>query len=180
MHRITAYGWVLLLITLCAGVSAEVASDEFFIDLATGKSQGIEAHAGNGNWLVVMIWASNCHVCNAEAKSYADYHTQNTQGDVRVIGVSMDGDAGRDAALGFVKRHALSFHNLIAEPGALGLYYGMLTGESLRGTPTFMVFDPDGKLVAAQAGAVKPEAITRFIDRQRGTSKTGSQKSDPG
>jgi hypothetical protein len=56
----------------------------------------------------------------------------------------------------------------------------MLTGEGLRGTPTFMVFDPDAKLVAAQAGAVKPEAVMRFIDGQRGTSKTRKRSSNPG
>jgi peroxiredoxin len=139
MHRIRAFGWAALLISLCAAVSAEIASVQFFSDLTTGQPQGIEAHTDKGNWLVVMIWASNCHVCNAEAKSYAEFHAQNVERGVRVLGISMDGDSGRQAALDFVKRHGLPFRNLIAEPGALGLYYEMSTGEGLRGTPTLMV-----------------------------------------
>ena len=173
MRRLKSLGWVSLLLTLCINVSAETESQGFFSNLATGIPQGIEAFTGEGRWLVVMIWASNCHVCNAEAKSYAAYHTENAARDVRGIGISMDGESGREAAHKFVERHALPFDNLIAEPGALGLYYELLTGESLRGTPTFLVFEPGGKLVAAQAGAVSPEAVTRFINGKRNKPDAG-------
>ncbi len=36
-------------------------------------------------------------------------------------------------------------------------------GESLRGTPTFILFDPEGKLVAAQPGIVAVASLEKFI-----------------
>ncbi|MBT8428851.1 MAG: hypothetical protein KJN79_02970, partial [Gammaproteobacteria bacterium] len=73
------------------------------------------------------------------------------------------------AALAFIERHDLPYPNLIGEPGMVSLYYASLTQESLRGTPTFLIFDPDGELAAAQAGAVSPEAINRFIAKNNAT-----------
>ena len=36
-------------------------------------------------------------------------------------------------------------------------------GESLMGTPTFILFDSEGKLVAAQPGIVSTESLEKFI-----------------
>jgi len=36
-------------------------------------------------------------------------------------------------------------------------------GESLVGTPTFILFDSEGKLVAAQPGIVSTESLEKFI-----------------
>jgi len=43
------------------------------------------------------------------------------------------------------------------------MYYGMLTGASFRGTPTILIYDPDGELRAAQAGAVPVDVIEAYI-----------------
>ena len=32
-----------------------------------GQPKSISDYAGKGKWLVVMIWASDCHICNQEA-----------------------------------------------------------------------------------------------------------------
>lgn len=134
-----------------------------------GKPQQIEDHTGGGKWLVVMIWASDCHICNAEAVTYARFHESQREKGVGVLGVSMDGQDKKAAALAFIERHDLPYPNLIGEPGMISLYYAALTRESLRGTPTFLIFDPDGELAAAQAGAVSPDAINRFIAKKNAT-----------
>jgi len=96
------------------------------------------------------------------------YESQREKG-VGVLGVSMDGQDKKAAALAFIERHDLPYPNLIGEPGMISLYYAALTRESLRGTPTFLIFDPDGELAAAQAGAVSPDAINRFIAKKNAT-----------
>ena len=35
--------------------------------------------------------------------------------------------------------------------------------EGLIGTPTFMIFDPEGKLVALQPGIISVAAIEKFV-----------------
>lgn len=155
-------GLLILMLTVTTMVTAQTDSISVFSDF-DGKPQQIESYTGNGKWLVVMIWASDCHICNAEAATYTQFYESQRGKGVGVLGISMDGEARKAAALEFVRRHEVSYPNLIGEPGMIGLYYAALTKEPLRGTPTFLVFDPDGELAAAQAGAVSPGSIERFI-----------------
>jgi len=155
-----------LLLAMCGLAAGQTESMSVFSSL-DGKPEKMESHTGNGRWLVVMIWASDCHICNTEAKTYDQFYRSRHDTSVSVLGISIDGEEKNAAARQFVNRHKLSFPNLIGEPGMVGLYFSALTKESLRGTPTFMVFDPNGDLAAVQAGAVPPESIDRFIERKR-------------
>lgn len=149
-----------------AGLAANAAPDgaEIFSDFS-GQPRAIESFAGKGKWLVVMIWASDCHVCNMEAEGYAQFHTAHQDKDATLLGVSIDGQAKKADAEDFIRRHELPFPNLIGEPETTMLWYLMNTGAQFAGTPTIMVYAPDGKLMAAQAGAVPPEVIEDFMAR---------------
>jgi peroxiredoxin len=154
------------LVVLAIGcVTAQAAGDAPFTDFE-GQPRTIESFAGDGKWLVVMIWAHDCHVCNMEAENYAYFHETHKDKNARLLGVSMDGQAKRAEAEAFIERHDLPFPNLIGEPATTMLQFAQLTGSSFRGTPTILLFDPQGTLTAAQAGAVPPESIEKFIARQ--------------
>lgn len=154
------------LLGLLFSVSAFAGSETVLKDFS-GQPASIEAQAGKGRWLVVVIWASDCHVCDMEMPEYAAYHARNQKGDgPRVLGISLDGEEGKAEAQAFIARHKLPFDNLIAEPQELMLYYMMITGASFVGTPTILVYAPDGQLSAAQAGAVPVSVIEDFIAGQ--------------
>ena len=52
---------LLGLISLSSVVSAEMKGFEDF----SGKPQKLENYVGkDGKWLIVMMWASDCHICN--------------------------------------------------------------------------------------------------------------------
>ena len=161
LYTLKAGLWGLLL-AISSIATAQTDNISIFRDF-DGKPQRLESYTGGGKWLVVMIWASDCHVCNTEAAGYAAFHNKQQDKEVAVLGISMDGEEKKAAALDFIKRHELPFPNLIGEPGITSLYYASLTKESLLGTPTFLIFDPDGQLAAAQAGAVPPDSVERFI-----------------
>jgi peroxiredoxin len=154
-----------LLLTLSATVLAQSDSLSVFSDM-DGNPQQLEDYTGDGKWLVVMIWASDCHICNMEAPTYNTFHEAQRGKNISVLGISMDGEENKAAAKKFTERHNLSFPNLIGEPGMVSLYYAAMTQESLRGTPTFLVYNPDGEIVAAQAGAVSVDAIESFIAKK--------------
>jgi hypothetical protein len=50
--------------------------------------------------------------------------------------------------------------------------YQNLTGDTWVGTPSFMVYTPDGKLLGAQAGAVPVSVIESFIQRESSGAAT--------
>lgn len=154
----TALAWlVALLLPLCA--SAEGLRD------LSGNSHTLEEFAGKGKWLVVMVWASDCQVCNAEAEKYQAFYEAHREKDATLLGVSMDGAAKEDEARAFIARHGVQFPNLIGEPGDVASLFMDLTGMLWRGTPSFLFYSPDGTLTAQQVGAVPPDLIEDFIHK---------------
>lgn len=136
--------------------------DVLFQDF-TGKSHKIDEYIGNGKWLVVMIWASNCHVCNTEVKSYMAFHEQYKDKNATVLGLSVDGWEHKDKALNFIKKHKVNFPNVLASPLVADHFYELETGKNLVGTPSFLVYGPTGELKAEQSGAVPVALIENFI-----------------
>lgn len=155
----------MALILAWSGLAAQAADDSVFSTF-DGQPRSIESYAGNGRWLVVVIWAHDCSVCNREVGSYALFHEGHKNQDASVLGVSIDGASHKAEAEDFVKRHHLPFPNLIGEPQPAMLYYMMATKSQFAGTPSILVYDPAGELVAAQAGAVPVDVIEDFIAKQ--------------
>ncbi len=131
-----------------------------------GKPADVTDYTGGGKWLVVMIWASDCHVCNQEASQYVDFQFVHHDDDASVLGISIDGQAKKAEAEKFIARHDVNFPNLIGEPGEVAEWFARITGSAFVGTPTFLFYNPAGKLVAKQVGAVPTEMIEAFMQQQ--------------
>lgn len=124
---------------------------------------GLGQYTGKGDWTVVILWASDCHVCNVEAEQYIQFYESHKNKGTQVVGISLDGQERLDQAKAFVKRHDVTYPNLIGEPGEVAQMYESLTGGQWVGTPTFLIYDRAGTLKAAQPGAVPAEIIEAFI-----------------
>ena len=114
-------------------------------------------------WLVVMIWSYSCPVCAKEMQAQADLHERHRDGRLKVLGISLDGADAALEAWAFVEEREVGFSNLLGEPGDVARFFSDQTGESFKGTPTFLIYAPGGALKATQAGAVPPEVIEAFI-----------------
>lgn len=141
------------------------ASPGTFKDL-DGQARSIGDYTGDGRWLMVMIWAHDCHVCNMEVEGYAQFHVERYQDDAYVLGLSIDGEANKAAAIEFIERHDVPFPSLIGELRDVAAHFQALTGSPFRGTPSILLYNPEGELRAAQAGAVPVSAIEAFISQQ--------------
>lgn len=134
-----------------------------------GEPRTIREFTGKGQWTVVMIWASDCHVCNREIHNYVDFHFVHSDQDARMLGISIDGWAGKKDAEDFIRRHKVDFPNLIGNADAVADWFVQQSGARWVGTPTFLLYNPAGELKAQQVGAVPVEVIEDFIsqsDRQ--------------
>lgn len=125
----------------------------------------IKDFTGNGKWLLVMFWASDCHICNKEAHQYVDFHFTHSDKDATVLGISIDGQERFKEAEKFIKRHNIDFPNLIGEPEVVTAIYSKYSNSRWVGTPSFLLFNPQGEVLAAQVGAVPPEVIEDFIEK---------------
>jgi thiol-disulfide isomerase/thioredoxin len=134
-----------------------------FQNLGSGEFETLDTYAGNGKWLIVMIWAHDCEICEREVGDYEKFHQKHVDDNARVLGITLDGEANRQLALDFVSRHRLNFENLIAEPETVAAFFEVTTGSKWVGTPTFLIFGPGGELKAKQVGAVETEIVESFI-----------------
>ena len=130
------------------------------------KPSSIEQFTGKGKWTVVMFWASDCLICNKEARHYDAFHLKHKDKDATVLGVSLDGKANKKAAAGFIKEHDLHFPNVIGEAEDIAVFFYDATGEHWAGTPTFLIYSPEGKLIVQQVGAVPVPLIEEFMKQQ--------------
>jgi peroxiredoxin len=153
-----------------ASLTAQAGSP-LFQNLGSDVFESVDTHGGQGKWLVVMIWASDCEICKAEVGDYQRFHERHRHNAANVVGLTLDGSAGKQDALDFVNQHHLTFNNLIGEPEAVMSYFQILTGSPWIGTPSFLVFGLDGELMAKQVGALSPDVIEQFIVDNTSTPK---------
>jgi len=128
-----------------------------------GNERSIDDYKNKGKWLVVMIWASDCFICNKEAKNYTELHNRRKDLDLEILGLTIDGWSNKGDAIKFIERHNVTFPNLIGENEYISELYNNLSGDLLAGTPAFLIFNKLGKLLAAQVGAVPVTIIDKFV-----------------
>jgi len=160
LHRATGYLTRRAMTAVLAGVcglllSASVATADTttvssepmpFLDLLTtdGQPGDFAKDFDNGKWTLVKIWQAACHVCGEQAPMMSEAHLERSE-DFNVIGISIDGRKGLASANRFISRH---------QPAGF------------RGTPSYLLFNPDNKLMAAQPGMISKDALFQFIDSQ--------------
>lgn len=147
-----------------AAVAATVPSISMK-DLA-GKSHNVNEFIGKGKWTVVAVWAHDCPICNQEIHQMEFFHDAHRKKDATVLGVSIDGD-NVDKAKRFVADHSLTFPNLITDPGTVSEF----GAGDLIGTPTYLIFTPDGTLAGKKVGPLSQEQIEAMMAKHGGAAK---------
>lgn len=160
MFKIVTVVYIVIFLGIPAAANA---ASPLFENLKSGAFETIENHSQQGKWLIVMIWAHDCEICEREVDDYQRFHRKHADNNAAVLGITLDGAARQQAAVDFMTRHQLSFENLIAEPEVVTAYYQITTGSRWIGTPSFLIFGPDGQLMAKQAGAVPTDLVEQFI-----------------
>ena len=154
---------ILATLLLCSAVTVVSASSPLFQNLKSGSFETIDDYRQPDKWVIVMIWAHDCQICEREVGDYQRFHQSRADDDAIVLGITLDGEERKQNALDFIARHELEFENLIGEPEVVAGYYQLTTGSRWVGTPSFLIFAPDGELMAKQAGAVEVEIVENFI-----------------
>jgi peroxiredoxin len=159
-----------LMAVLTSAPALAAAPDVPLIDL-DGKPQNVNTIIGKGKWVVVTIWAHNCHICASEIHEMASFHKAHADKDARVLGVTIDGKDKIEKARKFVRDHKLPFPNLVAEPEVEVIE--RFGGGDFVGTPTFYVYDPQGTIRAQQAGPLSRAEVEKFLDEMRKEAAAG-------
>lgn len=123
---------------------------------------------GLGQWTLVMIWVTNCHSCREQKPKISAFHDARKNLDARVFGIAMDGAKKLGKVRTFLTRNKVTFPTFVGDMMSVMKDYEKLTNEPFRGTPTYLLFNPEGVLKGNNPGPITIAALERFIDRHSG------------
>jgi len=114
-----------------------------------------------------MLWSVTCGICAREVPVYSDFHDAQKSRGIKILGVALDGYEQKESIKNTMRRWDMRFPTLIADLGLFGSDYQIQTGERLMGTPTFMIYTPEGRLVANNTGPMRTSALLDYITRRQ-------------
>ena len=128
---------------------------------ADQSGDNLADYLGNGKWTLVMFWDSNCGYSTFEELSV--FHNRYRNNNAEVLGVSIEGKEKLAEFKQHLKTKKPTFPNLIGELTVVASRYSTLAEEPLKGTPSFLLFRPNGEMAAQQAGTVVISELEKFI-----------------
>lgn len=137
---------------LCLSVVASAAG--FSYQDMQGKKHSLEGY--KGKWVLVNFWATWCPPCLDEIPDLNDLHDKHKDKDLVVLGIALDYRSPQQ-----VKEFAEQM--FISYPVILGSYESAAQVGAVSGLPTTYLFNPQGKMVAYNVGAITRKAIENYI-----------------
>jgi len=134
-------------------LTSTFAAQAFTFTDSKGKAQSLEKY--KGKWVLVNFWATWCPPCLAEIPDLVTLH-ENKKNNLVVIGVAMDYRDPKEV-LEFAEQMMISY------PMVLGNYKLATQVGNVPGLPTTYLYNPKGKQVAYNVGAITRDAIERYI-----------------
>ena len=155
---------VILLLLLA---SESYASNWTEVRTLDGKFTTFLQHFEKGKWTLIMLWASNCGVCKREYPIISKFHDKHKNIDAKVIGVSLDGYSQLKNITRHINEMPITFDTLIGELNVVAFNYETSTEKPLQGTPTYLMFNPQGQLVKYSTGPARIESLERLIQEHQ-------------
>ena len=147
----------LLLAMMTSGAQAE----GFKVTDTSGKTHSLSDY--KGKWLLVNYWATWCPPCLEEIPDLIDLH-ENKKNNLAVIGVAMDYRNPKQVT-DFADSMFISY------PVVLGNAQVVNQIGPVQGLPTTYLYNPEGKMVAQQVGAITREVVESFITSKNSRNK---------
>ena len=127
-----------------------------------GEKTTIEERVGKGKWTIVEVWASDCGACRSHMPDMVEF--DGKMENVEILGIALDGQPGKEAAQDMIDEYKMPFTNILSNPIELNAWMETNAEEGLIGTPTFMIFTPEGNLTALQPGILPTASLKKFIE----------------
>lgn len=151
-----------LLLSFSTNVNASINLSLNGID---DKKHSLTEYIGQGKWVVLNLWGTNCPPCREEIPELVQFHDEHTTTDAIVLGIAIDfpsyGYAKKDEVILFADEYLIDFPILLSDASItekIGL-------GRLEGLPTTYLFTPEGKVVGMQVGGITKKILEDFIKK---------------
>ena len=140
-------------------------------NLKDGSEVSFGDYIGQGKWTVMEIWRHDCPSCRNTIYHISDFDAISENYNAQVIGISSDGIKNKQLATAFVENQALEFTNLLSNPTEIDQLIRNNSPQSFIGTPTVMLFTPEGKSAGVIVGPVTADELSHYFELQKATEK---------
>ena len=137
--------------------SAATAGDFSFNDIA-GKQHTLADY--RGKWVLINFWATWCPPCLEEIPDLISLHEQHKDKDLVVIGIATDYTDPKVVA-SFVRDRRISYPIVLATDSIVAQI------GRVEGLPMTYMYNPQGKMVAYNVGALSKKSVEGYIARKK-------------
>jgi len=124
---------------------------------SNGKTHTLDQY--KGKWVLVNFWATWCPPCLEEIPDLVALH-ENKKNNLVVLGIAMDYSDPK-TVLQFADQMMISYPIILGD-GKTVAQIGKLTG-----LPTTYLYNPQGKIVAYNVGALTRQAVENYINKKK-------------
>ncbi len=136
---------------------------DFELENLDGQMVSLSDH--RGQVVVLNFWATWCVPCRAESEVKNRIASEYDSDDVLILGINLtSGEAGRSV----VEEHAREWE--MQYPVLLDTYGEVASAYNVRGTPTTIVIDEEGRISRRYFGAMSLSAARRLVNSAAGPS----------
>lgn len=151
-------------LALLAGI-AGTSAHAFELETLDAVRTNIDDHVGGARWSLIQLWTTDCVPCEQQKPMLKEFHADHADIDARVIGIALDGPKAIDEILAIDVRHGSPYETLVAFDDVFAEQFQDLTGQAFRATPTYLLFDRDGRFAGVHIGKVAREALEGIVAR---------------
>jgi len=142
---------------LCALLLLPFAAQAFSLVDSKGRTHTLEHY--KGKWVLVNFWATWCPPCLEEMPDLNALH-EDKRNNLVVLGIAMD-YRDRQTVLDFAEQMMVTFPIIFGDR-QIAAQIG-----TVPGLPTTYLYNPHGKVVAYNVGALKRATVEGYIRRKR-------------
>ena len=165
MQLNTRFRGILTGLVLLVGVISTTLAAGPFNDLVSMSGEEMDGlpQAEDGKWTLVMIWATDCPACEAQKPDISAFSDKHKDGNISVVGISLDGRRNLVEIREHEEASKATFDSYIGELVLIASNIKLLTEEDFRGTPTYMLLDPENNVIAYNPGMLIMSDLDSFV-----------------
>lgn len=135
------------------------------IDLVSldGKQESVQSVQINNMWTLVMLWSLDCVACEEQKPMIDSFHRDHRNSNAQVVVVATDGDSYKQQVTKFLSKSNYSFDNYLAKTNVFASQYSQETRDVFKGTPTYLLYGPDGALAGVHAGILQRAQLEKIV-----------------
>lgn len=158
--------FIIAMVLMISSVSLHASNPDIRLLTIDNKPVSLNELVDNGKYTLVMVWAIDCPLCEAQKPMIQAFHSDYKDTAANVVGIAIDGIGKIDEINAIIEKSEPTYPNYVAAASTFLDDFEFATGRRFNATPTYILFDPKGYTDAVAVGAITREQLDDAISDQ--------------